>query len=237
MRTKSILLSVFLALAILLSACAPAQQQQITPRTMSVNGSAQVSLTPDIAHINIGVHSENPDAATAVAQNNAQAQAIVAAIQAQAVDSKDILTTNFSIYPQDDYSPEGQKVGTRFVVDNTVYVTLRDLKKIGDVIGSAVGAGANSINGISFDVADKTPMLAEARKAAVDNARQQAEELATAAGVTLGEVQSLSFYNNVPVPVAMDMKAVGVGGGGSSVPISAGQLTLTVDVSVIYIIK
>jgi len=225
-----------LALVVLLSACAPAQQDK-TPRTLSVNGSALVTLTPDIAYINIGVHAEDKSAAEAVAQNNSKAQAVSDALKAKGVDSKDILTTNFSIYPQDEYSPDGQKTGTHFVVDNTVYVTLRDLGKIGDVIGAAVDAGANSINGIQFDVADKTPLLAQGRKTAVDNAYQQASELAKAAGVELGSVQSISFYNSVPTPVLQDMKATGVGGGAASVPVSPGQLTLNVDVSVVYEIR
>ena len=237
MRTKTIILSVMLALVVLLSACAPAQQDK-TPRTLSVNGSALVTLTPDIAYINIGVHAEDKNAADAVAQNNSKAQAVTDAIKAKGVDGKDIRTTNFSIYPQDDYSPEGQKIGTHFVVDNTVYVTLRDLGKVGEVIGAAVDAGANSINGIQFDVADKTPLLAEGRKTAMDNAHQQAVELAKAAGVELGSVQSIGFYNSVPTPVFQDMKATGVGGGAaSSVPVSPGQLTLTVDVSVVYEIR
>lgn len=226
-----------LALVVVLSACSnsPAPATQPTPRTLSVTGTAQAALTPDIAYINIGVHSENVDAKEAVASNNASAQSVKDALKGQGVDAKDILTTNFSIYPQDVYGPDGQKTGSKFVVDNTVYVTLRDLTKIGDILGAAVSAGANSINGITFDVADKTPYLAQARKAAVDNANLQAQDLAKAAGVELGPVQTLSYYNNYASPVAMDMKAVG--GGGASVPVSAGQMTVTVDVNVVYEIK
>ena len=236
---KTILVSILLALVALTSACAsPAPSAvQPAPRTLSVNGSAQASLTPDVAYINIGVHSENADAKEAVASNNVTAQAVTDALKALGVDEKDIRTSNFSIYPQDEWGPDGQKIGTKFVVDNTVYVTLRDLTKIGDILGGAVTAGANSINGIQFDVADKTPFLAEARKAAVENAKLQAQDLAKAAGVELGEVQSINYYNAYSSPVPMDMKSVGIGGGGASVPVSSGQLTISVDVSVVYVIK
>jgi uncharacterized protein YggE len=236
---KTILVAVFLAVVVLASACASAAPStaQPAPRTLSVNGNAQASLTPDVAYINIGVHSENADAKEAVASNNVSAQAVTDALKALGVDEKDIRTSNFSIYPQDEWGPDGQKIGTKFVVDNTVYVTLRDLNKIGDILGTAVSAGANSINGIQFDVADKTPFLADARKAAVENAKLQAEDLAKAAGVELGEVQSISYYNTYSSPVALDMKSVGIGGGGASVPVSSGQLTISVDVSVIFEIK
>jgi len=236
-RKNVLLISIMLALVVVLSACSgsPAPATQPTPRTLTVTGTAQATLTPDIAYINIGVHSENVDAKEAVASNNVSAQSVADALKVLGVDAKDILTTNFSIYPQDEYGPDGQKTGSKFVVDNTVYVTLRDLTKIGDILGAAVKAGANSINGITFDVADKTPYLAQARKAAVDNANLQAQDLAKAAGVELGPVQSLSYYNNYASPVTMDMKAVG--GGGASVPVSAGQMTVTVDVNVVYEIK
>ncbi len=242
MRTKTLLISVLLVFGVILSACAPtapAQSSQPTqvpaPRTLSVNGSAIANLTPDIAHISIGVHTENPDSKEAVSANNSESQKVMDAIKSMGVDPKDILTTNFSISPQDVVGPDGKKTGTIFVVDNTVYVTLRDLTKIGDLLNAAVAAGANSIYGIQFDVADKTAVLSSARKAAVDNAHTQADELAQAAGVTLGQVQSISFYNSNPVPMADMKSAVGLGGG--SVPIAPGQLSITVDVSIVYEIK
>jgi len=238
-RNKTIIFSILLSLVVLLSACASnaTPAAPATPRTLSVTGSAQASLTPDVAYINIGVHSENADAQEAVAINNTTSQAVADALVAQGVDAKDIRTVNFSIYPQDEYGPDGQKTGTKYVVDNTVYVTLRDLTKIGVILGEAVKAGANSINGIQFDIADKTPYLTDARKAAVDNAYQQAQELAKAAGVELGAVQSISYYNSYAVPAPMDMKGIGGGGAASYVPVSAGQLPITVDVSVTYEIK
>jgi len=239
MRTKFLLISVFMVVAVVFSACASKEPvAQPNNRTLSVNGSAQASLTPDIAYISIGVHTENKNATEAVDANNAQAQQIMGALASMGVDAKDMLTTNFSISPMDEWSPDGQKIGTKFVVDNMIYVTLRDIKKVGDILGAAVEAGANNIYGIQFDVSDKTALLASTRQAAVENARKQAEELAMAAGVTLGDVQNISYYNSYPVPV-YDMKggtAMGVGGGGS-VPVSAGQMTLNVDVSIIYEIK
>lgn len=70
----------------------------------------------------------------------------------------------------------------------------------------------------------------------MENANLQAQDLAKAAGVELGPVQSLSYYNTYASPAPMDMKGVG-GGGAAAVPVSAGQLTITVDVNVIYEIK
>jgi uncharacterized protein YggE len=220
----------------MLSACVSVSPNS-NLRTLSVNGEAQVIATPDIAYISIGVHTENANATEAVAANNAQAQRVMDALKAMGIEEKDLKTTNFSIYPQDQYSPDGQKTGTIFVVDNTVYVTLKDIAKVGDILGGAVDAGANNIYGISFDVFDKTSVLADARNKAIENAKKQADEVAKASGVTLGPVQSISFYNTSPTPI-FDSKvatAQGVGGGGISV--SPGQMTFTVNVSIAYEIK
>jgi uncharacterized protein YggE len=242
MRTKTTLITAILVLAVALSACGPAAvaSSQAKVRSLSVTGIGQVMLTPDIAYINIGVHSESPTAADAVAANNTQTQGVISSLEKFGVDKKDIRTTNFSIWPNQQYGPDGQKTDLTYVVDNTVYVTVRDLTKLGDLLDEAVKAGANSINSIQFDVADKTEAIKQARAKAVTDAKTQAQELADSAGVKLGEVQTISFYDNVPGPL---MDAFGKGGGSpqaeaaASVPVQPGQMTLTVTVNMSYEIK
>lgn len=240
MRTKYFLLSVLLIAAALLSACnGTIQFGQAQPRSISVTGNAQVILAPDIAYISIGVHSEAKSATEAVANNNTQTQAVIDALKGQGVDAKDIQTTNFSVYQQEKYSPSGEDLGTYFMTDNTVYVTMRDISKIGDILDASISAGANTIYGITFDVQDKEAALASGRDQAMADAKAQADELAAAAGATLGAVQSINYYSSAPTPIYYDTKAAvpaSVGGGGS-VPVSAGQLTLTVSVSVTYALK
>jgi len=59
-------------------------------------------------------------------------------------------TTNFSINPQQQTDTNGKVTGIIYMVDNTVYVTMRDLTKLGDMLDSTVNAGANNINSIQF---------------------------------------------------------------------------------------
>jgi len=240
MRTKSIVFTVLALLAFALSACGPATivaNPAPPQRSLNVTGTGQVYLSPDIAYIYIGVHTEKPTATEAVAANESQTQNVIDALKGAGVDPKDIRTTNFSIWPNTQYDPQtGQQIGTTYAVDNTVYVTVRKLDTLGDLLDSTVQAGANSINSIQFDVADKTQALKDARTAAVKDAKEQAQELAAAAGVQLGEVQSIGFFDNGPQPY-LD----GKGGGGmaeaAAVPIQPGQLTLTATVSMSYEIK
>jgi len=240
MRTKIFVFAV-LAFALVLSACGPTtinQEAQPVVRNLFVNGVGQVYLTPDIAYIYIGVHTEGATASDAVDANKGQTTAVIDSLKTAGVDDKDIRTTNFSIWPSQQYAPDGTVSGTVYMVDNTVYIVVRDLDGLGDLLDSAIDAGANSINSIQFDVADKTAAVKDARSKAVEDAKTQAEELADAAGVSLGEIQSISFYDSSPYPISE-----GKGGGGgvayaeAAVPIQPGQLSISVSVNITYEIK
>lgn len=202
-------------------------------RTIYTNGTGTVTITPDIAYITIGVHTQAEDIGTALANNTSQAQAVSDALQGLGVDPKDIQTTAFNVYPQQQYGANGEMLGLVYVVDNSVYITVRDLTRMGEILSAVVKSGANNISGIQFDVANRTQAESEARKKAVEDARQQAEELATAAGEKLGPIISLSASPSGTAPTYYSLKndAAGVGG---NVPVSAGQLVITVTASATY---
>ena len=237
MRKKLSIFVPILVLALALSACGTASAQ---PRTLNVSGNGTVYLTPDIAYITIGVHTEDPNLATGVSKNNTQAQGLVDALKNAGIAAKDIQTSNFSVYYNSSQSIDkttGQPItGGYYAVDNTVNVTVRDLSHLGSLLNTAVGAGANNINSITFDVADKTAAMEQARQKAMANANSLATELAKTAGVNLGEIQAISYSDNSPLPY------YGMGGGGAaapnaSVPIQPGQTQISVTVSVTYALK
>ena len=248
MRTKTLFITTLLLLsAVLLSACGnlaaqPVVAQGETPiqRTLNVTGKGKATLIPEIAYVSIGVHTEDENASQAVSANNQQSQKVADTLKAFEIDPADVQTSNFSIYPQQQYDNEGKFQGIKYVVENTVFVTLRDIDQLGDLLDAAVRAGANSINSVQFDVEDREAALSEARAAAVDDAKKQAQELAKAAGVTLGQVQNINSYGGgTPIPL-YDYKG-GFGGGAavaeSSVPVSPGQMVLTVEVNMVYEIE
>ncbi|PWH12499.1 MAG: SIMPL domain-containing protein [Anaerolineae bacterium] len=240
MRNKSLFLSLVLVLAVLLSACGSAVMPGAAqnPRVISVSGTGQVLLEPDMAYIYIGVSTEAESAADAVARNNADTQRLIDTLKAAGIAEADIRTSNFSIWQNTPYGMDGQPGKPVYRVDNTVYVTVRDLSKLGSLLDSAVRAGANNINSIQFDVADKTQALSQARKAAVEAAKKQAEELAQAAGVNLGDIQNIQYYDATPIVYT---EAKGMGGGGDAaalnVPINPGQMQITATVTISFEIK
>ncbi len=216
---------------------APAQQNgaQAPLRTISVAGSGQVTLSPDVAYVSIGVSSQSENVADALSQNNQKAQAVSGALKELSIDPNDIQTSGFNIYPQQQFGPQGEVTGTTYTVNNTVYVTVRDLQVLGKLLDVVVRSGANSINGITFDVVDKSRAISEARRLAVESARSQADELAQVAGVTVDVLQTLNVYtSNTPVPV---FEGKGAALDASQVAVSAGQLVIRVEVNAVYSIK
>lgn len=213
-------------------------QEPSTSRTINVSGSGEAFGSPDIAYINLGVDVADADISAALDKTNTTMEGIIKALGDAGVDAKDIQTVNFSVYPEDKYDPQtGQATGERvYHVNNSVNVTVRDIAKVGGVMKAGLDAGANSVNGLNFGIADTKALEAEARKSAVADARDRAQQLADAFGVTLGEVISVSeSFGNGPVqPLFGGDQGLAIGG--AAPQISTGQLSVSVQVSVTFAI-
>ncbi|MFZ3071287.1 MAG: SIMPL domain-containing protein [Anaerolineaceae bacterium] len=236
-----ILIASLMVGALILSGCTqslPADASNTTNlRTLSVSGTGTVTLVPDIAYINIGVHSEAENVTTSLNDNNELATAISTALQAEGIAEKDIQTANFNVYPMQKYDEMGQPSGTVYVVENTVYVTVRDLSNLGKLLDIAITAGANNIYGINFDVADRDTALEQARDLAIQDGKEKAQAVADVAGVTLGAIQSINVAGSSYVQTYKGNYGIGGGGEASSdtsVPVSAGQIVITYDANLIY---
>ncbi len=227
------------------SACTPAVQGTVSAAagqtaTISVTGSGVVYVVPDIAYINVGVRSTGDTVAEALETNNELAKAIKNTLISQGVDEMDIQTSSFNIYPLSDYDYQGNVTNTYFSVENNVYVKVTNLDNLGMVLDAVARSGANNIYGIEFNVQDKTDAQSSARQIAVDSAKSQAQELAEAAGVDLGDILSISSSYSYPTPY---YGYYGMGGGGmdaaasSVVPVTSGQIQVSSEVTMTYTIK
>ena len=241
---KSFLLLISMALILGLSACSfSINSDPALQRTISVDGTGTVSISPDIAYVNIGVQSKADNVKNALDENNQLAANISAALQTLGVAPEDIQTSSFNVYPMQDYGPMGMgdengQPNTYYQVDNIILVTVRDLSNVGQILDNAVQSGANTINSINFDVTNKEEALAKAREEAIAEAHTQAEATALAAGANLGEVINISTYTNNATPYysgkANDIYAAGIT---SEVPVSAGQMSISVTANMIYELK
>lgn len=215
---------------------ATAAPNPVFPATVTVSGQGTVNVPPDTATVTVGIDVIRPDLAAAQDEAARQATAIIEAVRAQGIEGRDIQTANYSVSILRDYSENGDPTQiTGFEVMNQVNVTIRDVAAVGDLLDAVIGAGANSIWGITFFVDDPRPFATEARRLAVEDATEKARQLAEAAGLGLGRVVSIAEGTGmVPPPMPM-----GRGGGmaadaAMAPPIEAGSSQILVDVSMTF---
>lgn len=226
-----------LAAAMLLGAALGAVAQEATPTperpaaTVSVNGHGAVTIAPDTASVVIGVTIIEPTLSAAQEKATTQMTAVIEALKAAGIEDKDIQTVSYSVNIIQDYDERGYPANIRgFQVANQVNVTVRDLTQLGSILDTVVAAGANTIYGINFFVADPSEAASQARALAVQDARTKAEELAAAAGVKVGRLLSISeTYAPPPAPVGYGAVPEAAR---ATVPIEAGTLVVTVDVQI-----
>jgi uncharacterized protein YggE len=243
--------AVSLALAGLLAASAvgggiaSAQEDMATPvvsgmalgvPTVSVSGHGSVNVPPDTASVSIGVDVIKPTLGEAQEQATTQATAIIEALKEAGIADEDIQTEFFSVSILRDYSESADPtLITGFQITNTLRVTVRDTDQVGELLDAAVNAGANSIYGVTFYVDDQTEASSEARAEAVEDARTKAEELAAAAGMTLGPVVAISEGTSPLISPVYDMaRGGGMGAGQAAVPVEPGSTTVAVDVTLTF---
>jgi uncharacterized protein len=227
-----VLSALFLSAALALPVAAPAFSQEAIPPMITVTGEGVVEATPDIATLMIGVTTQGATAAEALAANSAAMDAVLSRLKAAGIEGRDLQTSNLSLGP--DYSRYDSSTGaapTSYVASNMLTVRVRALDSLGTVLDAAVADGANTLNGLTFGLADPSPVLNEARKEAVADARAKAELLAAAAGVKLGKIVSISEAGAVTDPVPMFRQEAA---DGAAVPVQGGELGLSANITVFY---
>lgn len=214
------------------SAPTPAASSPAISRTISVTGIGASEMTPDIATLSLGVSTGAATAREALDANNAAMTAIIDGLKELGFGVTDMQTTGLGVSPQYAYENNSLPRLIGYQASNGVTLRVKDIARLGEIVDIVVSKGANQINSLTFDVADKTSAMDEARRKAVENARAKAEIMASAAGATVGRVISISEgFMSSPGPVAVQtMRADSA----ASVPIAAGQVGLEAQVSVVF---
>jgi uncharacterized protein len=210
-------------------------------RSISVSGNGEAAGTPDLASINAGVQSMAATVNEAATSNQAAVARIMKALESAGIAKKDIRTVDYGIWPEQRYDPQRAEEPriTGYRVTNSVQVTVRDIGRVGDILAAVTNAGANSVNGITFGVADTAGLEARAREAAMKDARTKAEALAKLAGEQLGEVLQISLSSGGGYPMPMKMARMELADAAAAPPpgISTGEFSVSVEVQVTYAIR
>lgn len=209
-------------------------------RTLTIQGQGKSSAAPDVAVLSVEVSHEGLELDPLLARVRKDMEKALDGIKSHAIPEKDIQTEVFLVQPKYENDKRGNARRAGFMVTNRVSVKVRDIKKTGKILSTVVSAGGTTVSGPNFELDNPQNAEREALAAATRDARLKAETVAQAAGVQLGEIQSLNpqtvnwpqprYHARMmmaPMSEAADMKE----------PIQAGEQTLTAYVSVTFTIK
>ncbi len=204
-----------------------------------VNGVGEVTATPDLATLMLGVEAQANTVAEAQSQAQEAMDKVMAALKAQGIAEKDIQTAYFNISKVTSWDDEKRTENvTGYRVSNTVTVKIREIAKAGDIIDAVATAGGDltRINGINFSLENDTAAMQQAREKAMADAKAKAQQIAALSEVKLGKVTYVTENSYSPYVYrsaggyseAMDVAV--------KTPVSAGELTVSVNVQVAYAI-
>lgn len=207
---------------------------------ITVSGEGKVYVQPDIALINLGVTSTGDTTADVITRNTEKMNAVIKSLKDNGIEEKDIQTTNYSLSPLYNYTEAAGRVFQGYTLEQNLQVKVRDFEKVGQILQQAVAKGSNLASNLQFTVENPEQYKQEARQKAVDQAKQKAQDLASASGIGLGKL--INIYENYNYPMYDSIKATGIGGGGimESAPspvIQPGQTEINVTINLTYRVR
>jgi uncharacterized protein len=230
-----------LAVAFVLSMFASASWAQsaannFAVRTIEVDGSGETRTSPDTADLDLAIDTQAKTAEEAAARNAALATKVIDALKAKLGDKGKVTTGGYSLDPQYDQRQNAKPTIIGYNAQNTVTVNTGALDLVGALIDSAIAAGANRVNSLSFSVKDDTKARTEAIAIATRDAHAQAQALASALDVKLGKVlKATTASQEQPRPLRMG-RAMAMSASVAT-PVEPGEVTVPATVSLTFEIE
>jgi uncharacterized protein YggE len=237
--------SIFIALGIFIAAmpnASIAQSQNLLNRNLVfAEGTADVTGENDSARIFLSVQSEAREMEKAAVNNATKTEAVLQAVKALPIKDLKLKTRNYSVTPQKDYKAK-PPVTKGYEVRNEIEITTegfspRELSdQVSKVIETSLKNGANTVQNIQFYIKDKQELEKQGLGLATKEAMAQAQVLASAGGVKLGRIVSISTQP-IAVPIRAEMfRSAGLAAQEASMepPIESGESKIYFRVSVVY---
>jgi len=231
-RKFTIVVTLVVAVMSLFVSTASAQQEETSVNTITVTGNGSASAAPDMATLSVGVELSGQDISSVYSDVNGTIAAVTAALEGIGITDEDMRTAGLDVWVNNSFMGGGQSM-SEVRVTNRINITIRDLGQIENIIDTAISSGANNIFGLQFGLSDNSALESEARIDALTDARSRAEEIATALGVELGDVVSVTEFSGGGIlPFAADGNAM-IGGGNGAV-VEPGRVSVSMSVQVTY---
>ena len=202
-----------------------------TNDTISVTGTGVVTGRPNTLTVQMGVSTSASSATAALDQNNAEMTNLETTLVGAGVKWRDLQTSNLQISPNYD----AQGVITSYGVNDDLTATFHHITRSGAVIDAAAHAVGNDIQiqGISFSITGTSALVRTARMQAVQNAQQEASDIASGAHASLGSILRITDQEQQTTPPTPYLFANGAAAK-SAVPLQPGTEQLSVQVAVVF---
>jgi uncharacterized protein YggE len=234
--TRLVLTTVFLVAG---TASAAAQSVPPGPPVVVVRGEGEVRTQPDVAFITLATEHRANAAKDAQAQGAAAMTAVQQRLTAAGVAKDAIRTLSYDLQPQFDYV-NGKQVARGFLARNVVEVRVDQVARVGELLEIVVTAGGTAVQGVRFDVKDRTQLERQAISRAVADARARAVAAAEGAGTTIVAVVRIEESGVISRPVdqpMMRMAADSIAAAPPPPPIAAGEAVIRATVTLTASIK
>lgn len=209
------------------------------PARLTVRGEGNIEVAPDLLQLRLGVLTHQPSADAALAENSRRMAAIMAQLAAIGIATDEMATGQFQVRPEWSLPPrptpanwQRKIVGYRVI--NELLIATPRVELAGRLLTTSQQAGANQIGGLQFTLADPADARQQAIARATKNALRQAETMATAAGVKLGAIKSMSLDSPGGRPQPQLMVAEARMASADSVPVAAGKVEISAAVTMVF---
>ncbi len=211
-----------------------ATQPVLNGTRLEISVRGEVKRVPDMAVISTGVITQSADAATVMRDNAARMSRVLAALKRAGVADKDVTTSAVNLSPQYRYNNNQPPVITGYQANNQVTVRFRDITRSGAILDALVKEGSNDINGPSLTIDKPEAALDEARVAAISAGRARAEVYASAAGMEIKRIISISENEGMSVVPRPMMTMMAKSAEASDTVIMPGEQSLSMTVTMVF---
>lgn len=246
-----VLLALFLLVSTINTASNLGRSGQPATDTITVNGTGEATMIPDIAKISFTIQNTAATVPEANDKTNKQGNEVIAYLKQQGIKETDIRTLSYSVNPQYSYpnpcppgsacpTYSGSPKITGYQAMHSIQVTIRDTKNAGTILAGLATHQVQNVSGPEFTLDDSNAGYLAARAKAIDDAKAQARQLADQLGVRLGKIVNFSESSGgYPRPMMYEAYGKGAATADSvaTPSIQTGENTYNASVSVTYEIR
>jgi len=168
------------------------EEEDDQPGRFVVSGDGLVRAKPDIFKVTFQVEGKGATATEAQTQLQTRMTRLLTKMTQLGVQDADLATGMYNLRSLYGAQQRQSSKIPRFVVRNSLEVTIRQVDHAGQFLDAAIAVGAESIDVHGFEIEDLRRVRNEARSVAAKNARERAELIATSSGAQLGRVLTIS---------------------------------------------